>query len=73
MAASSDRALLARRVEALIRVMAPFLDAALFVGDRLSRLLERDDPDYVAPRTANRESPPHAGSGLGRNPQLIRA
>lgn len=38
------------RVETLIRVLAPFLDAVLFVGDRVSRVLVREDPDYVAPR-----------------------
>jgi hypothetical protein len=38
------------RVETLIRVLAPLLDAVLFIGDRVSRVLEPDDPDYVAPR-----------------------
>jgi hypothetical protein len=38
------------RVEAGIRVLAPFLDLLLLVGDRVSRLLERDDPDYVLAR-----------------------
>ena len=52
------------RVETLIRVLAPFLDAVLFVGDRVSRLLERDDPDYVAPRMAHRgESAPRGLRG----------
>jgi hypothetical protein len=40
------------RAEALIRVMAPVLDAVLFVGDRLSRVLSRDDPDFVPARMA---------------------
>jgi hypothetical protein len=39
-----------QRVELLIRALEPFLDALLFVGDRVSRLVERDDPDYVTAR-----------------------
>jgi hypothetical protein len=33
-------------------VLEPFLDAVLFVGDRVTRLFEHDDPDYVAARMA---------------------
>jgi hypothetical protein len=40
------------RVEAGIRVLAPFLDLLLFVGERVSRVLERDDPDYIPARMA---------------------
>ena len=40
------------RVEAWIRVFEPFLDLLLLVGDRVSRVLERDDPDYVLARMA---------------------
>jgi hypothetical protein len=36
------------RIEALIRVMAPCLDLLLAVGDRVSRLAERDD-EWEAP------------------------
>jgi hypothetical protein len=49
-ASGSDEDRFAGRIETLIRLMAPFLDVALFVGDRVSRVLEREDPDYVAPR-----------------------
>jgi hypothetical protein len=52
-ASTSDRARGQKRVETLIRVLEPFLDAVLFVGDRVSRLFERDDPDYVAARMAS--------------------
>ena len=39
-----------RRVESVIRLMAPALDVVLAVGDRVSRIVERDDPEYYAPR-----------------------
>jgi hypothetical protein len=48
------------RVEALIRVMAPALDLVLAVGDRVSRVVERDDPEYYPPRVGRRsEGSPH--------------
>lgn len=40
------------RVEAAIRVFEPFLDLLLLAGDRVSRLLDHDDPDYVPVRMA---------------------
>jgi hypothetical protein len=43
---------LRRRIETGIRVVAPLLDLVLFVGDRVSRLLEPDDPDYMPARMA---------------------
>ncbi|MBA3262705.1 MAG: hypothetical protein H0T69_09610 [Thermoleophilaceae bacterium] len=43
-----------RRVETLIRLMAPALDAVLAVGDRVSRIVERDDPEYYPPRVGQR-------------------
>ncbi len=33
-----------------IRVAAPALDLVLVVGDRVSRLITRDDPTYVPAR-----------------------
>jgi hypothetical protein len=39
-----------RRVESLIRVMAPALDLVLAAGDRISRVVERDDVEYYPPR-----------------------
>jgi hypothetical protein len=40
------------RVAALIRLMAPALDLVLAVGERISRVVERDDPEYYPPRVA---------------------
>jgi hypothetical protein len=39
-----------QRVETLIRLMAPALDLVLAAGDRVSRIVERDDPEYYPPR-----------------------
>jgi hypothetical protein len=41
-----------RRVESLIRLMAPALDLVLAAGDRVSRMVERDDVEYYPPRVA---------------------
>jgi hypothetical protein len=43
-----------RRVETLIRVIAPALDLVLAAGDRVSRIVERDDPEYYPPRVTKR-------------------
>jgi hypothetical protein len=45
-----NRVRLQRRVEAMIRIMAPFLNVALAVGDRVSHVLGPRDPDYVPAR-----------------------
>jgi hypothetical protein len=45
-----------QRVESVIRLMAPALDVVLAVGDRVSRIVERDDPEYYPPRVARRPS-----------------
>jgi hypothetical protein len=39
------------RVEGVIRLMAPALDLVLAVGDRVSRIVEREDHEYYPPRT----------------------
>jgi hypothetical protein len=39
-----------RRVERVIRLMAPALDLVLAAGDRISRVVERDDVEYYPPR-----------------------
>jgi hypothetical protein len=39
-----------RRVEGVIRLMAPALDLVLAVGDRVSRIVEREDVEYYPPR-----------------------
>jgi hypothetical protein len=47
-----------RRVESLIRLMAPALDVVLAVGDRVSRVVERDDPEYYPPRVGRAQQQP---------------
>jgi hypothetical protein len=50
------------RVETLIALMAPGLNAILSVGDRVSRLIEPEDHDYYPAR-------PLAASGQNRRDQ----
>jgi hypothetical protein len=47
-----------RQIESVIRLMAPALDVMLAVGDRVSRLVGRDDIDYYPPGVRREESPP---------------
>lgn len=56
-----------QRVETLIRLMAPALDLVLAAGDRVSRIVERDDPDYYPPRVDRR-----AQNGQSENAPLPR-
>jgi hypothetical protein len=46
------------RFEGLIRLAAPALDLVLAVGDRVSRLVEREDAEYYPPRASSEEPPP---------------
>ncbi len=46
------------RVESVIRLAAPALDAVLSVGDRISRLVEPEDHEYYPPRTRTAAEPP---------------
>jgi hypothetical protein len=39
------------RVEGVIGLMAPALDLVLAAGDRLSRIVEREDTDYYPARS----------------------
>lgn len=50
MPAPVPNAALRRRIETGIRVVAPVLDLVLAVGDRVSRLMTREDPAYVPAR-----------------------
>ena len=50
MPSRAPNAALQARIEMMIRVLAPVLDLVLAVGDRVSRVLEPDDPDYVPAR-----------------------
>jgi hypothetical protein len=45
-----DQARTRRRVEGLIRVIAPALDLVLAAGDRISRIVEPEDVEYYPPR-----------------------
>jgi hypothetical protein len=45
------------RVEAVIRLMAPALDLLLAAGDRVSRVVEREDVEYYPPRVGRGEPP----------------
>jgi hypothetical protein len=50
MAPSSPNPRLRGRVELAIRLLAPPLDLLLAVGERISRVLSPDDPEYVPAR-----------------------
>jgi hypothetical protein len=49
------------RVETLIRLMSPGLNLVLAVGERISRIVEPDDPEYYPPRTGQVEPPRPGG------------
>jgi hypothetical protein len=38
------------RIESVLRVVAPALDLMLAAGDRVSRIVDRDGPDWTPPR-----------------------
>ena len=48
------------RAEAVIGLMAPALNLLLAAGDRLSRLVEREDGEYYPPRPRSGAEPPPA-------------
>jgi hypothetical protein len=50
----------------MIRLLSPALDLMLAVGDRVSRVLEREDPDHVPARMDYEGN--SAPRGLRRNP-----
>jgi hypothetical protein len=47
---TADQLRTRRRVESVIRVIAPALDLVLAAGDRISRVIEPDDVEYYPPR-----------------------
>lgn len=51
------------QVETLIRLMAPGLNIMLALGERLSRIVEPDDPEYYPPRMDTAEQPSELRSG----------
>jgi hypothetical protein len=50
MPGSTANPVLRARIETAIRIFSPVLDLVLFVGERVSRVMERDDPNYVPAR-----------------------
>ena len=46
------------RFEALIHLMAPALNLVLAAGERLSRIVEPDDPEYYPARVEGGVEPP---------------
>jgi len=50
-----------RRVEGVIRLMTPALDAVLAVGERVSKVVEPDDVEYYPPRTTRSRPERDAG------------
>lgn len=53
------------RIESLIRLAAPGLNLMLAAGERLSRIVEPDDPEYYPPRTASDAPLPPRTTGQG--------
>jgi hypothetical protein len=53
------------RVESLITLMAPGLDAVLAIGDRISRIVEPEDHGYYPARPSG-TSEPEADSAAQR-------
>jgi hypothetical protein len=47
-----------RRVEGVIRAIAPALDVLLAVGERVSKVVEPEDSDYYPPRVTRHSEPP---------------
>ncbi len=44
------------QVETVIRVMAPALNLVLAAGERLSKIVEREDTEYYPPRPTGESS-----------------
>ena len=53
------------RVESVIGLIAPALSFVLATGDRLSRIVEREDYEYYPPRSAGPDPPPPSADGDG--------
>jgi hypothetical protein len=54
-------------VEGVIRVIAPALDLVLAAGDRISRVVERDDVEYYPPRVTGGPKHPARPGAQGGN------
>ena len=47
-----------QRIEGVIRLMTPALDAVLAVGERISRVVEPEDVEYYPPRVTHESAQP---------------
>ena len=63
---TADQLRTRERVEGLIRLAAPVLNVVLAAGERLSRIVEPDDPEYYPARVDSVD--PSAPSGA--NPRV---
>lgn len=55
---TADQLRTRERVETLIRIAAPALNLVLAAGERLSRIVESDDPEYYPARVDGTEPAP---------------
>jgi hypothetical protein len=59
------------RVEGVIRLVAPALNLVLAAGERVSRIVEPDDPEYYPARVEGADAPSVGrvapGTGPGRD------
>jgi hypothetical protein len=62
---TADQQRTRERFETLIRLMAPALNLMLAAGERVSRIVEPDDPEYYPARVEGTEPAP-VGVGDGR-------
>jgi hypothetical protein len=63
---TSDQLRRRDQVESLIRLMAPALNLVLAAGERLSRIVEREDAEYYPARVDSPEAPPAKVGGNAR-------
>lgn len=54
------------RVETIIRLVAPALNLVLAVGERVSRVVEPDDPEYYPARVEGNEPASVGSAGANR-------
>lgn len=62
---TADQIRTRERVETLIRLMAPALNLVLAAGERLSRIVEPDDPEYYPARVEGTDTASVASSPRG--------
>ena len=62
---TADQLRTRERVESVIRLVAPALNLVLAAGERVSRLVESDDPEYYPARVEGPEPPAVAAPADG--------